>query len=285
MHFHLRKRVKSILGLGLMVVLFFSMNIFVAADAGPKPSITIEGENIPGQVCYMDLLIESESSDLEAFDSWGDYDEAMLSLLQNYEDNGWRPALSAGAGDLLYGDIRCQVIDGKVYSNFSYIGVPDRFKVIVVTEDLDLVVSNIVEKKTFQSQVSFDFETGQAREKGVMSLVIQFFPAFILTLLVEFLVLLIFRFHVKQHWKVVLFVNLTTQILLHTVITWGVMVGGVFVALLFFFFMEWLIVIGESIAFAKLLKEHKTSRRVMFSIVANFLSFIAGLFVVLSMSL
>ena len=265
-----------------MLLVFVLQTVRVGADAGPKPSVTVHGENIPGEYCYMDLLVENPFPDLEAFQDGEDYNQDMLSVLQNYRDGDWSPAISAGGQFLLFGNIECGIVDGRADNTFSYIGVPDRFRVIVVTEDLQVVVSDVVERKAFSSQVSFDFETGKAKEKGVSSFIWQFFPAYLLTLLVEFLLLVLFRFKVRDNWKQVLIVNGITQILLHGTIIWGVMVGGIFVALLVYFFMEWLIVIGETIAFARILKGHSLGRKIGFSVVANFLSFFAGLFVVLA---
>ncbi len=62
----------------------------------------------------------------------------------------------------------------------------------------------------------------------------------------------------------------------------GALAGGITLALLVFFFMEWVIVVVESVAFAKLLKEHIVGRRVVYAIVANLFNFIAGLLVVLA---
>ncbi len=44
--------------------------------------------------------------------------------------------------------------------SFSYIGVPDRFKIIIVTADGETIVSeNIVKRKAFNSRVYFDYNT------------------------------------------------------------------------------------------------------------------------------
>lgn len=277
----MKRLMKVQLGWMMMVILLVGSVTVINADAGPKPSITIHAENVPGSVVYMDLLIENGLTDFEVLEDADSYNQDMLAALRNYDDGMWKPAISAGAEFLLFGNIECQVVDGQVTNTFSYIGVPDRYKIIVVTEDLEVIVSNVIERQTFQSRVTFDLDTGEAKEQGAVSFIWQFFPALILTLLIEFLLLFAFRFSLKKSWKPVLIVNIITQIILHIVVTWGVLIGGIFLALILYFLMEWVIITGESIAYARLLKEHSLGRRIGYAVLANFISFFVGVFVVL----
>ena len=53
--------------------------------------------------------------------------------------------------------------------SFSYIGVPDRFKIIIVTADGETIVSeNIVKRKAFNSRVYFDYNTKKLWEDSIV---------------------------------------------------------------------------------------------------------------------
>lgn len=99
-----------------------------------------------------------------------------------------------------------------------------------------------------------------------------------LTLAIEGLIFWIFGFKSKNSWLIFLFINLITQgslnIWINTVVpTQGYIIFGLI-------FGEIFIVIAEIIAFLLFVKEHKSLRKVLYVLTANFISLIAGGFII-----
>jgi len=95
----------------------------------------------------------------------------------------------------------------------------------------------------------------------------------VLTLLIEGIVFYLFGFREKRSWLIFLVINLITQGGLNAMIT-GPGIGSYWI--IGFIFGEIIILIVEMIAFISLLKEHKKSRRAIYTITANLASLILG---------
>lgn len=263
----------------IIVLLVLFLPFMASADIGPKPSLHIIAKNMPDGVCYLDLLINyTFGSDHPNISNAAKYDPKMLDVLKKYNVDGWRAAMVNGTGAPLFGDIICDVKDGECTMNFTYMGVPDEFKIIVVTSDGNTVVSNVVNRKAFSSTVNFDYKTGRAAERSATS---SYFFQFILTcsgtLVLEGLALLLFRFNLKRNWKPFVVINVFTQILLTLVISTMMYREGILAALLVYFLFEFIILIIEACLFAKFLQEHSKIRRVLFALTANIASFAFGI--------
>jgi len=271
-------------------MIFLAFPMPVSADAGPKASITVRVENLPEGEVYLDLLIEQPPIEDGEYGyrygeyEWGVdpdyYDQKMLSILKAYNVGGWRPMLVTGSTLPMWGELRLNTRDGSAVSEFGYMGVPNRFKIIAVSESGEVVVSNVIDKRTFESVVFFDFSTGVAKEQAPMLPWIKRFAiALAVTLIIEGLILLLFRFSLKQNWKPFLLINIFTQIGLHLGIVLTQLALGTFFAFAAYIILEVIILIVEAVLFAKFLKQHSKLRRVMYAITANILSFIAGIFI------
>ena len=247
------------------------------ADAGPKPSITIKATNMPDGICYMDLLVEVDrpgETDPDYLSN--EYDSEMVSILSGYYEDGWGPSV-VNRENIIFSDIKCKVTDGECTKSFGYMP-PDRFKIIVITEEGKITTSNIIEKKAFESTIDFDYMTGVAKERPMLpSFIIKFVITLLLTLLIEGLLLLAFRFGFSKYWGWVLGVNVVTQVFLYAAIIFGTMAGGIFLAILLYIFAEFIIFIGETILYAFILKSRSIGYRLGYSFAANALSFIAGI--------
>lgn len=268
---------KQFLVLFLIILLCSTALVIGHADAGPKPSITVVMKNMPDIVCYADLLIkvEYDPGRSNKFNQLK-YNQMLVEKLVKYNVEGWIPIVTNGLYRV-YGDIICEIKNEKCVMNFSYIA-PDKFKIIVVTESGEVVVSNEVKKRAFNSIIYFDFKTGEAEEGPLLiSYILQFITTCILTLIMEGMVLLLFRFNLKKNLKPFLAINILTQVLLTVIIFWGMYSMGIFGAIILYLFAEIIIFMLEARLFAKYLREHSESRRVIFSITANILSFFLGL--------
>lgn len=100
-----------------------------------------------------------------------------------------------------------------------------------------------------------------------------------LTLLIEGLVFLLFRFREKRSWMVFLAVNLLTQGALNIWLNNG---GSLMPSYLLFALVigEVFVLVTEMIALPLLIEEHKKSRILVFAIVANLASLVAGGYII-----
>jgi len=275
----------------ILIILAFPLRAF--ADAGPKPSITIHCVNLPEGEVYLDLLIDAPPFEHEEGYRYGDYgwarepgkyDAKMLDVLEAYNEDGWRPALATGTSVPLWGELRLHVSDGNAMAGFAYMGVPDRFKIIIVTQDGKVVVSDVIKRTAFNSVVDLDYAKMSASE--IKAVERNFLAqtakqvAFTLTAtyLVEGLILLLFRFSLRQNWKPFVFVNLGTQIALHLIVAGANYFLGTLLAIGFYITFEIGILILETLLFMFHLKQHSKLRRALYAVTANILSFAAGFF-------
>jgi hypothetical protein len=229
------------------------------------------------------------------------FNEEMLSALRDFDVGGWHSALAGNAQPVLFGDVYCYVDSGYAEIEYSYFGTPDVFKIIVVTESGEVRVSNTVTRKAFQAVISFDYEKAlspeelsaietteaatapppihipdSAVESGQFGYYfktysLQFLETCGLTLLIEGVLLLIFKLGSKRNWVVFLVTNIATQ-LLFTAAT---------AVCSFYFGLGWfeyiiLLVISEIIifaveipVFARLFNNNSVRRRVLYAIIAN----------------
>lgn len=249
------------------------------ADVGPKPSLEVIVKNPPKTEYYLDLLVDYSVNDsYENIREKENYSEEMYNILKNYNVDGWRPALVTGTRVPLFGSLVGHKNGENMVHKFSYIGVPDRFKLIMVTKDGETIVSkNVIERKAFNSTVYFDCKTNILEEKSfIVAYLLQFIVTCSMTLIIEGLILILFKFSLKVNWKPFLAINIITQVLL-TLIVFGTMYShGSFAAILVYIPFELFILFLETVLFGKYLTQHSISRRKAFAIVANICSFLVG---------
>lgn len=262
--------------LTLTVVLLSALPM--SADMGPKPSITIYVENAPDETYYLDLLIEQEEPNnrmsQEEIDS---YDPEMLAALRDYNENGLRAALSYGSAVPIFGKITGEQVDGKTVHTFSYFGIPDTVKVIAVTQSGDIYVSDSYEKTEYQAEYTLDFQTFSLVSTGnpFVRLISQFASTFIPTLIIEFLILLLFGFSVKKNIISFVSANFATQIFLTFIYAIYYPSAGVFfINFAILPIVELLIIAVESVVYCLTFKDKSKIKRVVYAVVANLCSWI-----------
>ena len=245
------------------------------ADIGPKPSLTVQVVNAPEGTLYLDLLTEGEAtkspypnSNLE------EADPALLDTLRSIEGDGWVLAYTTGVAGRapVFGSVLPRE-DGAW--QFSYIGLPETFRVAVATEGWARA-SKTVYTRRFTDHIIYDWESNTVRPvtPAPLHFLLQLLATLIPTLLIEALVLWLFRFREGRTWAVFLAVNLVTQAGLHLAC------GTVLVTLgyhpLFYglglILPELIIWAVECAVFALLLKEHSAKRRVGGVLCANLAS-------------
>jgi len=273
----------------VLLILFLPLTASAFFDSGA--SLHIVAKNMPQDVCYIDILrnysFKSEGKKIRGYDNCSivyydfdnseKYNQRMIRTLKNYNDDGWRAVAVSQVGTIL-GDIVCDVKDGKCVVDFTSTMEIDKFKIIVVTADGSTVVSNVIERKAFDSIIFFDFMTEEATELPMaLSFWILFFCNCLKALVVEGLVLLMFRFGIKSNYKPFLAINVFTQAFLSLLLSAVMYSRGRVEALLVYLLLELIIFAVEIYLYANFLEQHSKLRRVLFALTANILSFAAGI--------
>lgn len=261
----------------------FSFKVY--ADVGPKPSIKLIVLNPPEDEYYLDLLVDYEiKHPYKNVDVGEGLDENMLNVLKEYNEDGWRPALVTGTSVPLFGKLTGTREGDVMVHSFSYIGTPEKFKVILVEKSGKVTVSeDIVKRKAFESTVYYDYATNRLWEtSAILAYVKQFIFTFTVTLIVEGIILILFRFSLKKSWKPFVVVNLITQILLTVIVFSFMYFAGAMAAFLIYIPFEILIFIMESKLYKKYLCEHSIRRRICYALVANMVSFVLGLVAIIN---
>lgn len=160
---------------------------------------------------------------------------------------------------------------------FMNVPHPGPFRVAVLHEDNTLLVTDEAERILGMQTFTVNAMTGAISTLGLwFGLLKQFLCTFIFTLLIELVVLLLFRFPLGENIGTFLLVNLTTQALM--TLTYGriLLVDGWGQAFFWAFAIEAVIFVIESLAYARFLRGHSRARRVAYAITANLMSFVIG---------
>lgn len=266
----------------LAAALLPALTVSALADMGPKPQITVVVQNLPGEEYYLDLLVYGDpETDLydNLRDSREEYDPGMLAVLESYQEDGWYPALTRGTRIPMFGSLLGKSDGDERIHTFSYLGVPEDFKVITVSSSGEVSVSREIHRNTFQAVVYYNWETGAVTQRSLaVSYLLQFLMTFLPTALIEGILLLLFRFSLRDNLRLFLLVNLITQAVLTAVLGSAMFRSGVLLAYFFYVPLELAILLGETVAYTRLLKGHSFRRRAAYAITANLVSAVSGWF-------
>jgi hypothetical protein len=263
-------------GIGFSLVLALPMP--VNADMGPKPSITIVVRNPPDGEYYLDLLIQEDKAHSNTEDERDQYDAAKYKLLEDYNQDGWTPALVHGTKVPLFGKLTGTSQGSSMVHTFSYFGTPEQFKIIIVTPDNQIVVSRELVRSTFQLTLTYEYTTGAINQRSLfVAYLLQILSTLLPTLIIEGLLLVLFRFSLRQNFWPFLLVNLATQVLMTATLGTAAITQGMLTAYFLTVPIELAIIILESIGFTLWFKQHSKKRRIGYAITANIVSMAAGI--------
>lgn len=266
--------------IGILIFLSMFFCFPARADMGPKPGINITVKNPPEETYYLDLMIEGEYHEnlYQNLRNQDPCDEEMLEILRSNREAGWHLGIVDGTNMPMSGKLQGRAHENTMIHNFGYMGVPDRFRIIAVTENGKVTISNIYDRNSFISNLVFDFDSGKVKSKFPLfiSYIFQFVTTCIPTLMVEGILLLVFGFSKKSNWITFFRVNLVTQILMTLLLGSVLIRDGLLPAMLLQAPLELIILIGETVAYGFLLQGHKKGRRVGYGITANLSSWILG---------
>ena len=194
-------------------------------------------------------------------------DSELLDALRAAVPEGWHACTAQGTnGAPMWGDLIGSDAGGVRLHSFRYHGVPDTYRIILVTKSGESWVSGVLHRATLQSSATVDWAARIANAPSpAMAYALQFLCTLLPTLLIEGLLLFAFGYRSKRSWLVFLLVNLVTQggfavYLAVTVLNHGVSGWS----LIFYIPIEVIITLVELLLYRRLLTEKKqgASRRV-----------------------
>lgn len=258
----------------------------VAADMGPKPTVTWEIVGI--EPAASGLLMWSD-------DPVAPYSEAEMAEYGWNQDplkvalNGYRDA----DGYVLIGLYWPMMQEGIP---ITYMGYPSPLKMAVVDIDGNVFVSAAVDYRLYHTGLVFDFTGyeavavedapvafGTAREVvPLFPILLDFLGRVIVTIMLELGVLWLFRYRSKTSFRTVAIVNACTQAVLTGFILYGYYWWGEYFGALYTLFVGELVVFaGEVVLFALVLREKKGWIGALYALAANAVSFGVSLLVIL----
>lgn len=255
---------------------------------GPKPSVVIELLNMGDAECYGTLL--SEKSGTGPASAWNgeedgirnfDVDVEIWEKFVNYKDSDGYYYLQE-----TWHCSETKLIDWTYYP-------PDPFKILLYYPESDtFYVSGIYEKYAFDSYFSVDMSKVSSENPTLIAEksynygkeIISFFARVILTLAVELILALIGGYRGKRIFLFILNVNIVTQVLLNIALSiidynWGGMM-----LIFVYFYVELIVFLLEATIYCsnfKKLTEKRVTKAgaIIYAALANFLSFMAGVYI------
>lgn len=291
---------KSLRNSILLLLTAMLLTVSALADSGPKAQLTVKVENAPSEPYYLDLLEKGDyqghtygSGDGDDTYSGLDWsyseeeiaalDDELLDALRAAVPEGWHACTAQGTnGAPMYGDLIGEPIGSTRLHIFGYHGVPDTYRILIVTKSGESWVSDTLHRATLQSSVTVDWAAKTVSvPPAVVAYALQFLCMLIPTLLIEGVLLYVFGYRSKKSWKRFLLVNLITQggfavYLAVTVLNHGVSGWS----LLFYIPIELVITLAEVLLDRWLLTEKGKGRAMGYAIVANIHSATAGLLLI-----
>lgn len=256
------------------------------ADSGPKPQLIVRMQNVPEEPYYLDLLAEGDP-DPEYLDFCLDWnypekeravlDPELLQALRDSVPKGWFACVAQGnQGRPIYGALTG---DGNLHA-FGYVGVPDTYRVIIVTKGGESWVSEPLTRHALQCSAQLDWAEKTLSAPPVwVGYVLQFLSTCVPTLVIEALILLLYGYKWNTSWKPFLAVNLVTQGAFSLFFSVTAMSQGIGFLFLFLFIpAEVVIAITESLLYRRFLIGRGTSTAVAYGLTANAASAILGVF-------
>lgn len=262
------------------------LTVTALADTGPKPMLTVKVVNAPEGLYYLDLL-EPDMAGGAFYDNSRREDEdqpldpALTEALLAAVPEGWHACtLDHTNGAPIWGDLMGEDAGDLRLHTFSYMGVPDTYRIIIAEEDGETWISGVLERTVLQSSVTVDDGAKTVTVPPVWrAYAVQLLATLLTTLVIEGLLLALFGFgRQRRNWLVFLLVNLVTQgglalwtartCLLHGVSGWSV---------LSLLPAELVIFPVEMAAYALLLRGQSRSLAAAYGFLANLFSAVLGL--------
>lgn len=268
---------KYILIIICTITFILGRETLVQADMGPKPKLKIIVKNAPKEEYYLDLLVDYSADNNYIWLEEEAYDSEKLQILRGYRDGDWRAAKVTGTSAPLVGQLIGKSDGKNMIHGFSYLGVPNKFRIIVVTSDNKIITSDVIENTAFNATVYYDCETNKVTKRSlILNYIMPFLFTCITTLIIEGIILLLFGFNFKENFKAFLIINIVTQLFLYCVLLFAAHRNGISGVLLAYIPAELCIFVTETILFLKYFTLQKRKRIIAYTLTANTISFFSG---------
>ena len=131
----------------LLLLLAALLTTAVFADSGPKPQLAVRVVHAPQEEYYLDLLDEGDYTGDDETDETA-LDPALLEAFRAAIPDGWHGCISEGTTRApIWGDLTGErTEDGAMVHTFRYFGVPQTFRMLMVTQSGEGVPSRFMRK-------------------------------------------------------------------------------------------------------------------------------------------
>ena len=275
----------SIRTLLVLMLTLCTLTVTAFADMGPKSQLMVKVEHPPQEAYVLDLLEEGnsdvppisalpEDDFLRELEFIGLTDPTLYESLLAAVPDGWRACLCQPYGAPIWGSLIGEPDGDTMLHAFNYFGVPDVYRILIVTESGEIWISDTLTRDALQSSATVDWAAKTASAPPVwVGYALQFLATFLPTLLLEGLILLLFRYRQKRSWAVFGVTNLVTQGALAATLSINVIRHGAgFGFLLLFAAAEFAVLVVEAVAYVVLLKERSRKTAVFYALAANAVS-------------
>ena len=283
--------------MAMIAVVVFVQSQPAYADMGPKPSINITFKNLGDEVCYATILSKYDTTGpFSAYDP-----EKGNKELGNFDRNYYfdEDYFNAEAEMSWQAFVDYEDPDGYYFlqlwwklggdSNNIRWGYypPYSFKWLLYFPESDTFRSgDICERYAFDSYYTIDLNPVDGEEYTLnrsydyLSEVVGLLCRIALTILIELLIALIFRMKGRRVMWTIFIVNSITQIVLNVALNLIYYFDGVLMYLLFYFLLEMLVVVVETVAYAILLRKGGVPiwKSIFYAVVANAVTAVLGVF-------
>lgn len=281
--------------LSYFMAAFILLSVSVSADIGPKPSVKVFFVNMGTEVCYGTLLSEDEAAGPAS--AWNgsapQYSEDSLDM------KVWRAFTEYRDSDGFYYLQEKWLCSSTKCINWSYYP-PDTFKILLYYPETDtFAVSGIYERKYFTSKfvvdmadvkkISSELPAVITAKEITLGEIWEIAPMLFrlgLTVAVEILIALMFRFGIKKSYMIitVAVTNIATQMLLNLTLTVTRTSNHPFLAILLGLAAEAAIFVIEAVIYVLIFrkvskKEIPKWKPAVYAFTANMTSFLLGLII------
>lgn len=210
----------------IVILLFFVFAVLMSRTALSGnaavhvPQLMVKVADGPGEAYRLDLLEAEEpgqkvNPNSRASGSWRGPDAHLEEALRAAVPEGWRACMAQGTALPLHESILWE----EGVHRFYYLGLPQTYRILVVTESGESWVSAPLEREALQTSVTVDWAAKTAKAPPIWrAYALQILLTLLPALLAEFLLLLVFQLDWRRNWKVFLVVNLITQEILSSVL-------------------------------------------------------------------
>ena len=277
---------------------FMALPMTIHADIGPKASVRIQFKNMPDELCYGTLLSEKESTgpasvwdgikeharkDEETADIWNAFvnykdSDGYYYLQQHYKvsdtnEIAWTYYPPNHFKILLYYPETGTFVSSGIYERYAF----DTYYTVDM-EGID--IHNVEYNEELSTNERIEAYRSYEYRQEMIGLAVRI----VLTIVIEMLVALLFGFREKKQLVILAVVNIITQILLNVGLNIINYNSGSMAFTIFYVLLEAVVFIVEAILYCTLLKKASMKKKknwyyVLYSFIANLVSFTAGMII------